>query len=96
MRSSASPSSAVRKTVLLICSHLRGFSGVFLHYILDKFGALGQAEAEVGEQEGDIGVGLGHGAQAQGEHAFGAFDRDGDWSSPEKVDCVSAAVLVLV
>ncbi len=52
---------------------MRGFSGIFLHYILDKFGALGQAEAEVGEQEGDIGVGLG-----QGEHAFGAFDRDGD------------------
>jgi hypothetical protein len=25
---------------------------------LDKFGALGQAEAEVGEQEGDIGSGL--------------------------------------
>ena len=32
----------------------------------------------MGEQEGDIGVGLGHGAQAQGEHASGAFDRDGD------------------
>jgi hypothetical protein len=27
----------------------------------------------VGEQEGDIGVGFGHGAQAQGEHALGAF-----------------------
>ena len=67
------PSSAVRKTVLLICRDLRGFLGVFLHYILDKFGVLGQAEAEVGEQEGDTGVGLGHGAQAQGEHAFGAF-----------------------
>ncbi len=51
--------------VLLIRGGLCGFSGVFLHHLLDKFGALGQAEAEVGEQEGDIGVGLGHGAQAQ-------------------------------
>jgi hypothetical protein len=45
---------------------LRGFSGVFLHYILDEFGAFGQMEAEVSEQEGDVWVGLGDGSQAKG------------------------------
>ena len=59
---------------MLICKYLRGLSGVFLHHILDKFGALGQADAEVAaEQEAEIRVGLGHGSQV--EHALPADPR---------------------
>jgi|GEM_PF-4665707 hypothetical protein len=37
------------KVCFVICMHLLGFSGVFLHYILDEFETFGQKEAKVSE-----------------------------------------------
>jgi hypothetical protein len=60
----ASPSSAVVGIVLLTINDLRLKLALFLHYILHKSAAPGQSEAQMGEQEGDVGVGFGDGAQA--------------------------------
>lgn len=55
-----SPSSALKKQPLLICSGLSNKSAIFLHYILHHFRSAWEAQAQVREQHGDVLIGLCH------------------------------------
>jgi hypothetical protein len=44
---------------------LRILRGDFLHYIFDDFAARWEVEAKVGQEVGDVRLGLGHHSQAQ-------------------------------
>lgn len=59
------PSSSVSKVLVLMMRWLRELWGDFWHYILHKFGGIGELEAEVLEEFGDHAIRAGDDSQAE-------------------------------